>query len=91
MGRQSVFSLDIYLNSTSKKERCEVNLKGLKDNLPIPDDLSSLEKVLDLVFPADQKASLDIPNQASRPDQADITLELLAVTHPHFTNELRIS
>nr|AUW31331.1 hypothetical protein [Cladonia uncialis subsp. uncialis] len=76
VGCQSVFSLDIYVNSASKKERCEVNLKGLNDNLSIPDDLCSLERVLDLVFPANQKVSMDISNQVSRPGQADIALDL---------------
>ena len=91
MGCQSVFSLDIYVNSASKKERCEVNLKGLNDNLPIPDDLSSLERVLDLVFPANQKASLDISNQAPRPGQADIALDLFEVRYPRFGNGLGVS
>ena len=91
VGCQSVFSLDIYVNSASKKERCEVNLKGLNDNLPIPDDLSSFERVLDLVFPSNQKVSLDIPNQASRSGQTDIALELLEVTNLHLGNQLGIS
>ena len=91
MGYQSVFSLDIYVNSASKKERCEVNLKGLNDNLPIPNDLSSFERVLDLVFPSNQKALLDVPNQASQPGKTDIALELFEVTNLHLGNQLGVS
>ena len=66
-------------------------MTGLNDNLPIPDDLYSLERVLDLVFPADQKTSLDDTNQASQLGQADIGLELLEVTKLHFGTRLGVS
>ena len=84
MNCDPVFNLDIYVNSVSKKEMCVVNLEGLNDNLPLPDELSKLERVLDLVFPADQEALLSISYETSRPDQADIAVELLLVTNPHF-------
>lgn len=57
-----------WLNDTS--EAYKVDLQGLEDNQTLADDISKLEKVLDMAFPPYRKESLNkaIPVVRSRQD-----------------------
>lgn len=71
MKERSVYSVSIHVNKTGAIERYDVDLQNIHGHATIPYDPSSLARVLDTVYPADQKGCLDTENPASRhiPDE----------------------
>ena len=66
-----MYSLSIKVNKTGAVESYDVDLQSVDDHAATPYHPSSLVRVLDVVFPADQKACLDTANLASRPNPDD--------------------
>ena len=68
---RSVYSLSIHVNKTGAIERYDVDLQSINGHATSPYDPSSLARVLDTVYPADQKGCLDNGSLAPRhiPDQ----------------------
>ena len=66
-----MYSLSIKVSKTGATESYDVNLQRVDDHAATPYDPLSLVRVLDVVFPADQKACLDTANLASQPSPDD--------------------
>ena len=68
-------SLSIKVNKTGAIERYDVDLQNVDGHVVSPYDPSSLARVLDVVFPADQKAGLNTGSLAAR-DNPDDNVEV---------------
>ena len=66
-----MYSLSIHVNNTGAIERYDVDLQSINGHATSPYDRSSLARVLDMVYPADQKVCLNNESLASGhiPDQ----------------------
>ncbi|MCJ1453416.1 hypothetical protein MMC28_003763 [Mycoblastus sanguinarius] len=76
----SIFSLFVGLNQIwppSQLEKYDVDLRGLDDNIPNADDLTSLEKLLDMVLPAPKISELKASSQGPRLFSERFTVEPL--------------
>lgn len=68
---RSMYSLSIKVNKTEAIERYDIDLQNVDGDIATPYDPSSLARVLDVVFPADQKAGLNIRSLASQHNPDD--------------------
>ena len=71
MKERSFYSLNIIFDKIGVIASYEVDLQSSDDHAANPYDASSLARVLDVVFPADQKASLNTRSLAAQhiPDE----------------------
>ncbi|KAK0509453.1 hypothetical protein JMJ35_007847 [Cladonia borealis] len=68
---RSIYSLSIKVDSTGAIESYDVDLQSADSHAPTPYDASSIARVLDVVFPADQKASLNTRSLAAQHNPGD--------------------
>ena len=66
-----MYSLSIKVNKTGAIERYDVDLQNIDGHVVSPYDPSSLVRVLDVVFPADQKAGLNTGSLAAQHNPDD--------------------
>ncbi len=71
MKERSMYSLSVEANKTGAIERYDIDLQKVDDHLATPYDPSSLARVLNVVFPADQKAGLNTGCLASQHNPDD--------------------
>lgn len=71
MKERSIYSLSIKVNKTGPIQEFDVDLQNIDSHVKTEYDPSSLARVLDMVFPADQKAGLNTGSPASRNDPED--------------------
>lgn len=71
MKERSMHSLSIKVKKTGAIESYDVDLQNVDDHGATPYDPSSLSRVLDVVFPADQKASLNTRSLAAQHNPDD--------------------
>ena len=71
MKERSTYSLSIKVDKTGAIERFDVDLQNIDSHVVTPYDPSSFPRVLDAVFPADQKAGLNNSSLASRHNPDD--------------------
>ena len=67
MKERSIYSLSIKVNNTGAIESYDVDLRSVGGHVETPYDPFGLVRVLDMVFPADQKAYLNTASLAIQP------------------------
>ena len=68
---RSMYSLRIKVNKTGAIERYVIDLQNVDGDIAAPYDPSSLARVLDVVFPGDQKADLNTRSLGSQHNPDD--------------------
>ena len=66
MKERSIYALSIKVNKTGALEEFDVDLQNLDSHVVTPHNSPSLARVLDVVFPTDQRAGLNAGSLASR-------------------------